>query len=174
MIQSPSSPEKINLRALEPEDLEILYQIENDPVLWDAGITNVPYSRFLLHEYISQSRGDIYADGQVRLIIETADKQVVGIADLTNFSASHRRAEIGIVIMRPYRHQGFASLVLQQIADYATRILHLHQLYAVISSDNTISLHLFQSAGYEKTAEMSDWLFDGHFYRSAFLFQKIL
>ena len=34
--------QKIRLRALEPEDLDILYAIENDADLWNVGITNVP------------------------------------------------------------------------------------------------------------------------------------
>ena len=35
----------IHLRALEPEDLDMLYQIENNRELWSVGVTNVPYSR---------------------------------------------------------------------------------------------------------------------------------
>ena len=30
------------LRAMEPEDLDLLYQIENDTKLWNIGLTNVP------------------------------------------------------------------------------------------------------------------------------------
>ena len=40
----------IRLRAIEPEDLDLLYQIENDSSLWDVGTTNVPYSRYTLHD----------------------------------------------------------------------------------------------------------------------------
>ncbi len=162
----------IILRAMEPEDLDMLYQIENENSFWDAGITNVPYSRYLLHEYISESKNDIYVDGQVRLIIENTEGTVVGVVDLTNFSASHRRAEVGIIITKEHRGQGYAHSALVQIADYALRILHLHQLYAVIDKENVLSQQLFQKAGYRKTAEMPDWLFDGHSYRSALLFQK--
>ena len=36
---------KIFLRALEPEDLDFLYEMENDESLWEVGSTNVPYSR---------------------------------------------------------------------------------------------------------------------------------
>ena len=34
----------IHLRALEPEDLDILYHSENDSSLWQYGSTLVPYS----------------------------------------------------------------------------------------------------------------------------------
>ena len=33
---------RIRLRALEPEDLDVLYGIENDHSLWSVGATNVP------------------------------------------------------------------------------------------------------------------------------------
>ena len=52
----------IILRALEPEDLDFLYSIENDPDLWDVGCTNVPYSRHILSEYILANKSDLYAD----------------------------------------------------------------------------------------------------------------
>jgi diamine N-acetyltransferase len=40
----------IKLRAIEPEDLDLLYRIENDADLWAVGATNVPYSRYTLHD----------------------------------------------------------------------------------------------------------------------------
>ena len=51
----------IRLRAMEPEDLDTLYKIENDMALWDVGMTNVPYSRYALHNYMSGVSNDIYA-----------------------------------------------------------------------------------------------------------------
>ena len=63
----------LKLRALEPEDLDFLYSIENDAELWDVGNTNVPYSRFSLNNYLLSSSSDIYADKQVRLVMEDKD-----------------------------------------------------------------------------------------------------
>lgn len=58
------------LRAVEPEDLDFMYIIENDRDIWKVGNTNMPYSRFALHEYIANSTGDIYVDKQLRLITD--------------------------------------------------------------------------------------------------------
>ena len=69
--------DNIRLRALEPEDLEWLYSVENDEELWQWGSSNVPYSRYSLKTYIAESRHDIYADGQLRLVIETEDEHLV-------------------------------------------------------------------------------------------------
>ena len=50
---------QIRLRALEPEDLDFLYTIENDVSLWNVGNANVPYSRYVLHDYIAHASNDI-------------------------------------------------------------------------------------------------------------------
>ncbi len=40
------------LRALEPEDLDFIYQIENDESLWEVSHTQTPYSKFLIKQYL--------------------------------------------------------------------------------------------------------------------------
>ena len=42
--------EHIFLRALEPEDLEFIHDIENDESIWEISNTQTPYSRFLIKE----------------------------------------------------------------------------------------------------------------------------
>lgn len=93
----------IRLRALELEDLDFLYQIENDDRLWELGVSNVPYSRRVLLDYITSASADIYVDNQVRLIVENEQNEQVGILDLTDFDPRHHRAELGIVIKRSFR-----------------------------------------------------------------------
>ena len=39
---------KVYLRAMEPEDLDFLYEIENNERIWDISATNVPYSHYVL------------------------------------------------------------------------------------------------------------------------------
>lgn len=159
----------VKLRALEPEDLDTLYRIENDNDLWNVGVTNVPHSRFALHEYIASATGDIYVDKQVRLMIIGPDDDVVGIVDLCNFNPCHQRAEVGIVIEKPHRGRGYAREALRQLTDYAHRVLHIHQLYALVSVDNTYCLQLFDHLGFVREALLHDWLFDGDQYHDAVL-----
>ena len=167
------SDHTITLRAIEPEDLDLLYRIENDIRLWNVGATNVPYSRYTLHDYIATSADDAYADRQVRLMVETADGQTVGIADLVQFDPRHRRAEIGIVILKSHRRQGYATAALHALADYARRILHVHQLYAVIAVGNEAARRLFSRCGYQRQVLLTDWLYDGTSYADALLMQYV-
>ena len=164
----------MKLRALEPEDLDVLYQLENDHGLWHAGTTNVPYSRYTLHDYIATSSDDIYADRQVRLMVCDDDGQTVGIADLVHFDPQHLRAEVGLVIMEAHRRKGYGFQALQTLCDYALRVVHMHQLYAIIHEDNQAARNLFRKAGFTQQGVLKEWLFDGHTYRDAVLMQRFL
>ena len=164
---------QIKLRAIEPEDLDLLYRIENDMELWNVGTTNVPYSRYLLHDYVANAKNDIYTDRQVRMMVENSEGQIVGVVDLVSFDPANCRAEIGLIILNSYRRQGYGTAVLNQILDYALRILHLHQLYAYIDIDNYSSLQLFKKAGFVVVSEIKDWLYDGAKFRNSMLVQYV-
>ena len=164
----------IRLRAIEPEDLDLLYRIENDTSLWNVGVTNVPYSRYTLHDYIANSSDDIYADRQVRLIIENEAGHTVGIADLVNFDPRHCRAEIGLVIEQPHRHKGYARAAIAELERYARAVLHLHQLYLVTASNNEAVIQLFTSLGFVHASTLPHWLYDGTEYHDAVMLQKIM
>lgn len=168
------SQTKVTLRALEPEDLDLFYRIENDETLWGIGPTNVPYSRFMLHQFMSDTTGDIYTDKQVRLVIEDAARQVVGMVDLMAFDPKNLKAEMGIVIMRPYRRKGYAKAAIEYVQHYARNTLHLHQLYVIVSAHNEASLHIFRQLGYRQTGILSDWLYDGTTYHDAAILQLVL
>ena len=164
----------MTLRALEPEDLDLLYQIENNRELWQVGATNVPYSRYTLHDYIATSSDDIFADRQVRLIVENEQGEAVGIADLVNFDPQHQRAEVGIVILPDFRRKGYATAAIQSLCDYAVRVVHLHQLYAVVDSTNVQAVSLFEKVGFKTRNTLREWLFDGRWYHDAVLMQRFL
>ncbi|MCI7580362.1 MAG: GNAT family N-acetyltransferase [Prevotella sp.] len=160
--------DEIILRALEPEDLDVLYSIENDIELWNVGYTTVPYSRYLLHDYIANSTCDIYADKQLRLLAVTMDGgDVVGIVDITDYNPQHNRAELGLVVRRQYRNMGYGSIIVKQMIEYAHQVIHLHQLYVVVDIENTPSIDLFKNNGFRLSHYLEDWLYDGEKYRKA-------
>lgn len=164
---------KVKLRAIEPEDLDLLYRIENDRTLWNVGNSNVPYSRYALHDYVAHASDDIYTDRQVRMMVENGQGEIVGIADLVDFDPGNRRAEVGLIILEAFRRQGYGRSTLEMIADYALTVLHLHQLYAYVDVSNEASLHLFRQTGFLPSAHIADWLFDGREYHDAVLMQLV-
>lgn len=164
----------VKLRAMEPEDLDLLYQIENDSSIWHVGTNNVPYSRYVLHDYIAHASGDIYTDKEVRMMIDNEQGETVGIVDLVNFSPQHQRAEIGIVIKDGCRNLGYANAAIRKIMSYAHDVVHLHQLYAIVEATNEISLNLFDSLGFSRSICLKEWTFNGNTYVDAIVIQKFL
>ncbi len=163
----------LTLRALEPEDLDLLYAVENDRALWPASNTNEPYSYFALRQYLERSTNDIYADRQLRLVAEE-EGTPVGFIDLLNFVPEDRRAEVGVVILKPYRRQGCCTQALQELERYARDVLHMHQLYAHIAQSNEPCLRAFSHAGYDHGATLRQWIWRGDYYEDVAVMQKIL
>lgn len=165
---------KISLRAIEPEDLDLLYKIENDISVWNAGTTNVPYSRYVLRDYIANTTSDIYADKQLRLIVVNKEGMNVGVVDLVNFDPRHMRAEIGIVIRSEFRGRGYARDAIMALLDYSRDILHLHQVYAYSDIRNDVSVKLFETLGFSGSTLLKDWLKTSTGYVDAMLMQYFL
>ena len=105
--------EKISLRALEPEDLELLYEWENNDSYWELSNTFSPFSKYTLKRYLENSHKNIYETGQLRLMIDLIDeKKTIGTIDLFDFDPFHKRAGLGILIAPDtYRRKGYASMV---------------------------------------------------------------
>ncbi|MBE5033630.1 GNAT family N-acetyltransferase [Gallalistipes aquisgranensis] len=156
----------IRLRAMEPEDIDILYLWENDTNVWKVSNTIAPFSKYILKQFIENQRYDIYETKQLRLIIESKElRKPVGAIDLFDLDPYNRRAGVGILIYdRRDKGQGFASAALSTLIRYGFQMLGLNQLYCNIPATNVRSLALFKSKGFniiglkkEWTKTTSDW-----------------
>ncbi len=155
----------IHLRKLEPSDLPYLYQWENDAAVWTDSDTHNPLSKQDLRNYIESSTGDIYRDGQLRLLIEdTGDKSTLGCVDLFDFDPRNRKAAIGLYIAPAMRGRGIGKEAMKQMERYAFKVLNLRLMYAVIRSSNKVCLALYRSLGYKQTALLPQWTLEGDAY----------
>jgi len=151
--------EHIRLRALEPEDLDLLYRWENNTDLWTIGHSINPYSRYILKEYIENSHRDIFEVKQLRLVIEySSTGNAIGLVDLFDFEPYHRHAGVGILLDPEYQGKGLASEALKLLIDYSFSFLKLHQLYANVPVINESSKRLFSHCGFILTGTLVDWI----------------
>ncbi|WP_179339120.1 GNAT family N-acetyltransferase [Winogradskyella ludwigii] len=165
---------QIYLRALEPEDLEFVYSIENDTELWELSDTQTPYSRFLIKQYLENAQQDIFEAKQLRLAICDNNDYTIGLIDVFDFDIKNKRAGIGILIQdKANRNLGYGKEALELLVNYCFQTLHLRQVYANISETNSASLSLFKTNGFEKIGLKKDWSFDGKNYTNEYLLQRI-
>ena len=165
---------KLKLRAVEPEDLDLMYLVENDTELWQFGRASVPFSHYALKQYIAESTNDFFHDRQLRLVLETFDGNSVGFVDLQKYDPQHHRAEVGIVVVPEKQRQGLATEALHLLAGYVSNHLGIHQLYALVPKSNKASVGLFKKCGYKETATLQDWLKSPKGWQSVVVFQQIL
>ncbi len=165
---------QIYLRALEPTDLDFLYQLENDTSIWEISGTIKPYSKKVLRLYLENAHRDIYEVKQLRLCICNLEDKCIGLIDVFDFDPKNRRAGIGIVIANPEnRNKGVGAEALDLLCDYAFSVLDLYQLYANILEENTNSIHLFEKLGFERIGMKKEWIRTSTGFKNEIMFQKI-
>ncbi len=147
------------LRPLEADDLEFLYQLENDPAVWGVSDTLAPVSRHVLRQYLDSAAADFFEVRQLRLVLQDrASGAAVGTLDLFGFEPLHQRAGVGITVLAAQRQQGYARAALELLLPYARQVLRLHQLFCTIGADNAASLGLFAAAGFARVGVRREWL----------------
>ena len=166
--------EHIYLRALEPEDLEFIHEIENNEDIWEISNTQTPYSKYLIKQYLENAHKDIFEVKQLRLVISSYTNEAIGMIDLFDFDFKNSRAGIGVLVKDSInRKKGFGKEALQLLINYSFKHLNLHQLYCNISEDNQASIKLFTSQGFNEIGLKKDWNFTNGNFINEYLFQLI-
>lgn len=131
--------------------------------MWADSDTHNPLSRHDLHQYIENTTGDIYRDGQLRLIIEESQlsTKVVGCIDLFDFDARNRKAAIGMYIAPDARGKGVGKQAVQLLLAYAFDFLHLRMVYAIISVHNIACSHIYEQMGFTPSSPLANWTLEG-------------
>ena len=168
---------RVSLRAVEPADIDTLYQWENDPSIWRVSNTFTPYSRFQIEEYVMNIQNDIYSARQLRLMVICKsgknNGQSVGAIDLFDFEPFHRRAGVGILIRKKFRELGYASDALEVLIHYAFTVLNLRQLFSNMTPENTASVSLFEKFGFIRCGIKKDWVRIGDGWTEEWMYELI-
>lgn len=169
--------EKVQLRAVEPNDIDIIYKWENNTSVWQLSNTLAPFSRHIIKQFVDNSHLDIFQSRQLRLMIDKIENdsaETIGTIDIFDFEPLHKRAGIGILIAdEQNRKNGFASEALDILIHYCFNTLQMYQLYCNITSDNTESLNLFQKKGFSLIGIKKDWLIFPKGKKDELMFQLI-
>ncbi len=167
--------DKIILRAVEPTDLDVLYKWENDTAMWKVGASIAPFSRKVLWDYINNYTPDIYTSQQLRLMVELKETgEAIGTLDFYDFDFQNRRAGIGVLIDSGHSGKGYGTRALNLATEYGTRFIGLHQMWATIPIDNTVSVSLFKKCGYKMCGRLRSWLRRGKSYCDVYFMQLLV
>ncbi|WP_339653604.1 GNAT family N-acetyltransferase [uncultured Maribacter sp.] len=165
---------QIYLRALEQEDLDFLYKLENNTNVWEVSGTIAPYSKSVLQRYLDNAHRDIFDVKQLRLVICDLQHKAIGLIDIFDFEPNHKRAGIGIIILdTEKRNKGIGTESITLLCNYAFDALGLRQIYANILEENLASMHLFRKLGFDVVGVKKDWVRIKNTFKNEVLLQKI-
>jgi len=165
--------EKVQLREMRADDRDLIHDWENRPELKYLGNEHDTLSKEQIADFIQRSSGDIYTDGQLRLMIDVGGS-TIGCIDLFEFDQHNQRAGVGILITEDAdRKNGFANESLNLLAYYCFEEMNLRQLYCHIPVDNEASLRLFSTCGFEETGSCRDWVKKGNVFIDAVFMQRL-
>ena len=141
------SGERVDLRAVEEEDLEFIRDSVNDPAVWktvggQATPTNLVMERKFFDD---MSRSDdvvqfLVVDGEIR----------VGVVELDPIEWDRAHAEVAFWTVPDFQGEGYARDALETLVEYAFDQLGLHKVSAEAFAFNEASIGLLESVGFEE------------------------
>ncbi len=164
---------ELSLRAVEPEDADLMYEAENDEAAWEYSDYLAPLSHELLRQYAFTYDADPLRSGQLRLIIEQ-NNTPIGILDLFEISPRHLRADTGIYILPCFRGKGWGTKALEAAKDFCRKRLGLHQLTASVAISNQSAKKAYEKAGFTTTGIRQEWLRTPDGYQDIYLLSTLL
>lgn len=164
-LSMEETPSILRLRAVEPEDADFMFEVENDMESWIYGDTVAPLSHEQLSAYALTYTADPATDGQLRLILEKSverdgvrDCEPVGIIDLYGISQRHGHGFIGAYIKPTSRGMGYGRQGVLQMAALARKYLNLDRICAKVADINSRSRLFFNACGFKECGVISGWL----------------
>lgn len=108
------------------------------------------------------------------LFIDRESGKTIGRGGFHNWSALHRRSEVGYIISDvSSRQKGFMSEALQAIIAYGFAEMNLHRIEAFTRKDNFASIRLLEKNGFTKEAVLRDHYCDNGTFEDSLMFSKL-
>ncbi len=154
----------IQLRALEPDDLDFVHMLNNDSMIMTYWFEE-PYES--LQELREIYDRHIHDNRERRFVIVDPDGVRAGIVELMEIDYIHRNAEFQIIVAPGFQGRGYAQQATRKALDYAFAVLNLHKVYLIVSVENPKAIHIYEQAGFVTEGELREEYFADGRYRNA-------
>ena len=149
---------KVTLRAIEKEDLELMREMLNDPEIENLVVGwAFPISKYQQEKWYENN---INNNNNLRFIIETQDKEKVGMISLINLDWKNRKANYGIKLKNlKNRNQGIGTDSLLTLMKYSFEELNLNKIETTILETNSISRNFHLKNGWQEEGLLREIVF---------------
>lgn len=148
----PPSDGVVTLRPRRPDDAAAVAAFCNDEEITRWIPLPSPYAESDFFEWDRLSEQERAAGRAFALLIVDADDRPVGSIGLKHLDRPGY-AEIGYMLGRDARGQGYAARALRLARDHATHALGVERVECLIHHDNEASQRVARAAGFSETGE---------------------
>ena len=154
--------EKVCLRALESDDLDIILKYWNNVEIRRYLGSLLPMSRSTEKEWLERAtKSDPWRDGEIVFAIENKEtREFLGTASLFDISKQNRHAEFGIAIHNPENlGKGYGTDATMVILWIGFHVLGLNNVYLYALSNNNRAIRAYEKAGFKKIGSFRKMVF---------------
>jgi diamine N-acetyltransferase len=158
------SSERIYLRPVEKDDLNVLYRFTNEATL--RGLTGevLPTSISSLEGFIQRLDSDTSRVWFV--IVEKETERVIGETGLLRMFPAWRTTDLSIIIGdEAARGKGYGAEAIHLMLDYAFGYLNFHRVAIGVVGTNERALHFYEKVGFKREGIQKDGYFYNHSYQ---------
>jgi RimJ/RimL family protein N-acetyltransferase len=150
---------RVVLRALEEDDIPLLYEWGNDPALWPLlGGWHFPVARTATKAWFDRLSGDVLNQ---RFGVTTEADGLVGLANLLDIDWKNNHAFHGMLLgSDKVRGKGIGQDTIMAVMRYAFDELHFERLDGSMIEFNVASLHVYcEKCAWQIEGRQRNWYF---------------
>lgn len=140
----------IFIRPLYKYDIEKLYEMKTNPLIFDKKIFNIDFSTVTKESINDWFYNFINEINTVRLGICLCESNtLIGSSTLGNVNYNTQTCELHMYIDNIYHGNGYGYNALKIIIDYCKNILKLKEIYLNVHTENLVAIKLYKKVNFE-------------------------
>jgi RimJ/RimL family protein N-acetyltransferase len=174
-MSNSSSPPKfkalrdaaVELRALEPRDVDVTVQWRNDPEIRDQVLSfRFPVSHVMEARFIERAIAGEGNSQCVAGIVDLSDHTLCGLVYLRDIDWISRHAAFGMMIgQRDKQGRGIGRRALRLMLHHGFNVLNLERIYLYVAEYNDRARKLYTAVGFIHEGTLRRHVaFDGRYY----------
>lgn len=144
---------RLLLRHLSQEDVSAFSEYRSDPEIARYQGWGTPFTEEQAEEFIDQMKDVVPGEAgqwlQLGMELKTTGA-LIGDVAFQVIKDSHRQAEIGMTLSRPYHKQGFGYEAVSALVDYLFYDLKVHRVIANCDPENHSAHSLLERVGFRR------------------------
>lgn len=155
-MASPLEGKLVRLRAREPEDEPLLFRWFNDPEVTENLVIRYPLTHAGERAFIESSSPVGFFNA--RFAVETlADARLIGGVDLTQATAEHRSASLGIAIgEKELWDRGYGTDTMRTACRFGFEEMNLRRIELTVYAPNERAQRVYGKVGFKVEGRLRD------------------